>query len=112
MAPKRAGLGSLAVRLPPQGFALTRWREMFRIPAGSICFLHHADDGTVHTCNPVLYRRGGCQLGGWEGGLSLLCTHLRVRTAPATHHPAEPCCRGHQPGTAALTPSSPLSSPY
>lgn len=40
MAPKRAGLGSLAVRLPPQGFALTRWREMFRIrPAPSVSYI-------------------------------------------------------------------------
>lgn len=64
--------------------------------AGSICFLHHADDGTVHTCNPVLYRRGGCQLSGWEGGLSLLCT------PPPCPHSAR-----HTPSRRAMLPWSP-----
>lgn len=64
--------------------------------AGSICFLHRADDGTVHTCNPVLYRRGGCQLSGWEGGLSLLCT------PPPCPHSAR-----HTPSRRAMLPWSP-----
>lgn len=64
--------------------------------AGSICFLHHADDGTVHTCNPVLYRRGGCQLPELlEGGLSLLCT------PPPSPHSAR-----HTPSRRAMLPCS------